>query len=232
MSPSSPTSLALAAAVRPPSDFAPRASRTGPSKRMGPDQRADPGACQNDSTSSATAPVAPMPATSPADTVWTLLPKSEAALASPGSSSANSRAARRERIIRVLVAQLGSRSRLLRRHRGSARLHLAPAVVDRDELPGVPDVLERVCLEDEEVGSLPGLQRAAIGSPDHPRAALGPGHEPLHRREPRLHHPLELAVLRPSGHANGLGTRIGPEPNPDARALQLVQVARAGGPVP
>src|SRR5262245_22288780 len=52
-----------------------------------------------------------------------------------------------------------------------ARLDLLAAVPDGNELAGVADVVERVGLEDEEVGLLPRLERAPVLEAQHRRAS-------------------------------------------------------------
>ena len=111
MSVACPMSLKVAAVDWPLEVLAPRASRTLPSKRIGPVQRGVWGAWKNASTARAETATAPMPTTSPVETSCTLLPKTAAAgagaaTAGDGRSEARRMAARPERIMPVLVARL------------------------------------------------------------------------------------------------------------------------------
>src|SRR3954452_18289763 len=138
--------LAVDALDRPEAVPALSASRAAPSKRIGPVQCAGSGACQNNSAASAPRPTPAMPAISAAWTAWTLLPKT----ASGGAGAARASAGRRSAT--TAARSIVARPRpclLLRRDRGSARLHLAPAVVDRQKRSRVADVLERVRLQHE-----------------------------------------------------------------------------------
>src|SRR5216683_7876769 len=96
--------------------------------------------------------------------------------------------------VRSAAGSAGTRQR-------DARLDLAPAVPDGDELPGVADVVQRVGGQDEKVGALALLQRPPIRDAEHGGAPARRRDDGLHRREPCPHHQLQLVVLRPAGDA-------------------------------
>src|SRR5260370_2457051 len=95
--------------------------------------------------------------------------------------------------VRSAAGSAGTRQR-------DARLDLAPAVPDADGLPVVADVVQRVGGQDEEVGTLPLLQRPPIRDTEHGGAPARRRDDGLHRREPCPPHPAQLRVLPPAGY--------------------------------
>ena len=97
----------------------------------------------------------------------------------------------------------------MRRRRRDKRLDLAAVMPDGDELASVPDVVQRIRGEDQEVGALSILQGAAIGDAEHRGASSRRGDQRIHRPEPGADHQLELPVLRPALDPRRIGAGIG-----------------------
>src|SRR4051812_22116076 len=88
------------------------------------------------------------------------------------------------RVVRREAAMGCPPRRLLGGDSPGARLDLLASVPDRNELPGVADVLERIGVEDQEVSLLALFERAAVLEPQHGRAAGPGGGQRLRRRQP------------------------------------------------
>src|SRR5207237_4984953 len=73
--------------------------------------------------------------------------------------------------------------RLARGCRRVARLDLAPFVPDGNELARVPDVVEGIRRQDEEISALALFHRPAIGNAQHCRASPRRGDQRVHRRK-------------------------------------------------
>src|SRR5205814_6516074 len=86
-----------------------------------------------------------------------------------------------------------------RRGRGPPRLErgaigLGAAPIDARDLPRVADCIERIWVEDEEVGRLAGRERAEVGEPENLGRGARAGGDRLRRRQAGLHQKLELDV--------------------------------------
>ena len=98
---------------------------------------------------------------------------------------------------------------------------LRPRRADTPRDPaGVGDVVERICVEDDEVGALAGGDRAGIGHPQELGGIARRRDDDLHRRHPRRDHVRHLEMRAPGRVA------VGAERDADAGRAQLRQVAR------
>ena len=114
---------------------------------------------------------------------------------------------------------------------GDLTTHFLPAEIDARNPPGVGDVLQRIPVEDDEVGALARGDGAEAVEPEDAGRRARCGHDRLSGRQAGGHHVLQLDVLGPSEHPAGArAADVGPERDADAGGIELRHVPRQ--PVP
>ena len=88
--------------------------------------------------------------------------------------------------------------------------HPFASVVNHQDVLHVPDVLQRVTVEHQEVGPLTRREGPAVSSPKHFRAIPGRTQNRLHRTQTRLDQQLQLAMFRKAGNSRRQRPGIGP----------------------
>src|SRR5882762_6651230 len=103
--------------------------------------------------------------------------------------------------------------------RGDRRLDLSTAMPDGNEPPRVPDVVQGIGRQHQEVCPLSRLERSPICRSEHRGAPACRGDKDVHRLEAGLHHQLQLPVLVPAWYARRVCTRFLSEVDPHAGAV-------------
>src|SRR5262245_57942601 len=113
----------------------------------------------------------------------------------------------------IRVATVGRGSRLLTLPRRQPRGAVEPGAVEvhvRDPT-GVADVLERVCIEDDEGGTLAGGERPKIGKAEQLRRSRGSRDDGVGWRQTELDPPPDFVMVRGAERVARRDARVGAE---------------------
>jgi hypothetical protein len=68
-------------------------------------------------------------------------------------------------------------------------------VINAIDPGGIPNVVQRITVQDQEIGSLPGLQRPAIHGPNNFGTVFGGADNGIHRAQTSLNEQLQFTML-------------------------------------